>query len=109
MRLFLIAFALSALAPFANGQNPASSDGSSGYQPMRSSRFEPSAGQAYRIQRAREDSEHRAAMLRYYDSIGFNYGSPGINGGVFFNTQPPMRYRRMAWGNAWALPTPYGM
>jgi hypothetical protein len=108
MRLFLIAFALTALATVSFAQDSRSGDGDTGWQPMRSSRFETSAAQEYLTRRARTESEHRSAMLRYYDSIGFNYGSPGINSGVFFNAPPPFRSRRVFWNSFSTTPIPYG-
>jgi hypothetical protein len=109
MRLFLIAFTLSALSTLAFGQEPGRGSPSSGSQPMRPSRFESSSTQAYLVQQARDDREHRRSLLRYYDSIGFNYGAPEINGGVFFNAQPPIRYRRVFWTPPALVPYRYGL
>lgn len=109
MRLFFIALVLSALATYSYGQESLRDTSNSGSQPMRSSRFDSSGTQDYMMRRARADSEHRAAMLRYYDSIGFNYGSPLINGGSYFNVQAPIRYRRVFWMNPAFTPAPYGM
>ncbi|MFO0014276.1 MAG: hypothetical protein ACK553_16205 [Planctomycetota bacterium] len=108
MRLFLIAFALSAMANLAFGQNPSRDQGNSGSQPIRSPRFERSEAQMYIMQRARGDSEHRAALLRYYDSVGFDYGAPVINSNFYFQNQPPQRYRRVYWAPTIVVPT-YGM
>lgn len=109
MRLFFIALALFSLATFSYGQESGSKSGDSGWQPMRSSRFETSAAQDYLMRRARADREHRTAMLRYYDSIGFTYGSPVVNGGTYYNLQSPNRYRRFYWINSAFTPVPYGM
>jgi hypothetical protein len=109
MRLFFIALALSALATFSLGQEPVTNPGDSGWQPMRSSRFETTAAQDYLVRRARADREHRASMLRYYDSIGFTYGSPVVNGGTYYNLQSPNRYRRFFWINSGFTPGPYGL
>lgn len=116
MRLFLIAFTLSALstAAFAQGQS-GEARGQSGeargssWQASSSSRFELSPAQAYLMQRARAESEHRTSLLRYYDSVGFNYGAPEINGGVFFNAQPPLRFRRVFWTPPALVPYRYGL
>lgn len=109
MRLFLIAFTLSSASTFAFGQEPGRASPGSGSQSMRASRFESSSTQAYLVQRARAESEHRTSLLRYYDSVGFNYGSPEINGGVFFNAQPPIRYRRVFWTPPALVPYRYGL
>jgi hypothetical protein len=109
MRLFLIAFTLSACVTLASGWADAQEPESSGYQPMRSSRFQLTEAQSYMMQRARQDSEHRTAILRYYQSIGFNYGSPDINGSVYFNAPPPLRYRRAFVIPTTLLPVQYGM
>lgn len=60
-------------------------------------RFETSPTQQYLVARARAESEHRIAMNRYYDSIGFEWGSPRINAGVFFMADPPVRYKRFGY------------
>lgn len=109
MRLFLIAFTLSALSTAAFAQEPSGKASGSSWQPSSTSRFELSPTQAYLIQRARADSEHRTSLLRYYDSVGFNYGSPEINGGVFFNAQPPLRFRRVFWTPPALVPYHYGL
>jgi len=95
MRLFLIAFSLSCLATAASGVCIAQEPDGSTPQPMRQSRFESSSAQIYLMTRARQDVEHRTAMLRYYDAIGFNFGQPEINGAVNFTAHPPVRYRRV--------------
>jgi hypothetical protein len=109
MRLFLFAFAISAMATAALGQSPVRDANGSGSQPIRSSRFEPSEKDEYLMHRARAESERRAAIVRYYDSIGFNYGAPEINGSVFFLGQPPIRFRRVFWTPPALMPNPYGM
>lgn len=105
MRLLFIALVLPALATYSYGQD----SGVSGSQSLRSSRFDSSSTRDYLVRRARAESEHRTSMIRYYDSIGFNYGSPLINGGSYFNIQAPIRYRRVIWMNPAFTPTPYGM
>lgn len=57
-------------------------------------RFETSPTQQYLVARARAESDHRIAMNRYYDQIGFEWGSPRINAGVFFMADAPVRYKR---------------
>jgi hypothetical protein len=109
MRLFFIALALASLATFSFGQDPVGNSADSLWQPIRSSRFETTPAQEYLVRRARADREHRTAMLRYYDSIGFTYGSPVVNGGTYYNLQSPNRYRRFFWINSALMPTPYGM
>jgi hypothetical protein len=109
MRLFLIAFTLSASVTLASGWVDAQDPESSGSQPMRSSRFQTTDAQTYLMQRARQESEHRTAILRYYNSIGFNYGSPDINGSVYFNANPPVRYRRAFLIPPALMPLQYGM
>jgi hypothetical protein len=109
MRLFFIALAFSALATFSYGQERVGNSGDSGWQPTRSSRFEASSAQDYLVRRARAESEHRISMLRYYDSIGFNYGSPLINGGTYFNVQAPNRHRHYFWIHSAYTPTSYGL
>lgn len=109
MRLFLIAFSLSACLTLASNWVSAQEPESSGSQPIRSSRFQTSAAQAYLMQRARQDSDHRVSLLRYYDSIGFNYGAPEINGSVYFNAAPPLRFRRAFVIPQVLMPLQYGM
>ncbi len=95
MRLFLTAFAFSAILTAASNLGWAQDDLSTDTQPIRQSRFETSSAQIYIMTRARREVEHREEMLRYYDRIGFNYGAPEINGSMQYLTVPPIRYRRV--------------
>jgi hypothetical protein len=108
MRLFLLAFALSSLVTALSGVCVAQDQDPfvSGEQPMRASRFEPSPAQAYLMDRARQESAHRAAILHRYDAIGFNYGQPEINGSVNFTAIPPLRHRRFVFVPSYH---PFGM
>ncbi|MFY8199361.1 MAG: hypothetical protein ACOVLE_01730 [Pirellula staleyi] len=95
MRLFLVAVGLSAAitssTAFAQFDEPLVG----GSVTTRSARFEESPAQQYLIARARADATNRQNVLNYYHSIGYDYGHPQINSGVFYNAQPPIRIRRI--------------
>ena len=95
MRLFLVAVGLSAAittsTAFAQFDEPLAS----GSVTPRNARFEETPAQQYLIARARADAMNRQNILNYYHSIGFDYGHPQINSGVFYNAQPPVRIRRI--------------
>lgn len=109
MRLFLIAFSLSAAVTLCTGYTTAQEPDSTPANPIRQSRFETSAAQTYLMNRARQDADHRASLLRFYDSIGFEYGAPQINGSVYFLAPPPVRYRRAFVIPPAIMPIQYGM
>lgn len=94
MRLSLVSFCLTAtltgLSAFAQDSDPLTG----GSEPRRSARFEISPAQQYITARARAVSEHRDAIVKYYDSIGYNYAQPTINPGMSTLAPPPVRMRR---------------
>jgi hypothetical protein len=94
MRLFLVSFALSAIltAATALAQNDEPLTGGSAIQQR--ARFEVSPAQQYLVARARSESMERAAFLRHYDWMGYDYAHPQVNAGVFTLAQPPLRIRR---------------
>jgi hypothetical protein len=49
----------------------------------RSARFEESDSHLFRVARARAESNHRDTMLRQYDWMGFDYGRPTVNAGMY--------------------------
>jgi hypothetical protein len=95
MRLFLVAVGLSAAitssTAFAQSDEPLTG----GSVTPRSARFEETPAQQYLIARARAEAMSRQSLLNYYHSIGFDYGRPEINSGVFYNAQAPVRTRRI--------------
>jgi hypothetical protein len=95
MRLFLLTFCLSSiltsLSAFAQNSEPLTG----GSELRTSARFEVSPVQQYLTARARADSEHRSAIVKYYDMIGYNYAQPTINAGVSTLAPPPVRTRRI--------------
>lgn len=95
MRLFLIAFAISAASTLVSsscfGQDPQAS----GSAPLPRARFAESPARAYMIARSRQEADVRNSLLRYYEATGFNYGQPEIGGNVFFSATPPLRSRRL--------------
>ncbi|MEI8213017.1 MAG: hypothetical protein WCI02_12785 [Planctomycetota bacterium] len=95
MRLFLFAVAISSIATFLSGVSIGqdSQDSSSG--PLPNPRFAESPARNYVIARARQESENRNSLLRYYEATGFNYGQPEIAGNFFFSAAPPRRFRRV--------------
>ncbi|MBM3967722.1 MAG: hypothetical protein FJ308_22095 [Planctomycetes bacterium] len=96
MKLFSVTFALSALVTFTTGICYAQDTGSSGSAPMPRARFEKSPAQNYIMMRARQESEHRNAVLRQYEATGFNFGQPEINGNFFFSAVTPRTRRFIA-------------
>jgi hypothetical protein len=95
MRLFLLSFCLTALftslSAVAQEQQPLTG----GSAQPRSARFETSPAKQYLVARARADAEHRDAIVKYYDLIGYNYAQPTINAGVFTLAPAPVRNRRL--------------
>lgn len=99
MRLFFAAVTISAfLTPvccFAKFDEPLTTSGTQSPRSLEPgwARFEPSASQQYRIDRAREQRLHGESIIRYYDAIGYNYARPTMNSG-FYNIPlaPPARY-----------------
>ncbi|XZE17781.1 hypothetical protein SH449x_003060 [Pirellulaceae bacterium SH449] len=98
MRLFCVAVTISAFLTsaccFAQSDEPLTS----GTQSPRSlepgwARFEPSASQQYRTDKARDRRLHSESIIRYYDAIGYNFAQPTMNSG-FYNVPlaPQARY-----------------
>jgi hypothetical protein len=104
MKLFSITFALSALVTFTAGICYAQDSGSTGSAPMPRARFEKSPAQNYIMMRARQESEHRNAVLRQYEASGFNFGQPEINGNFFFSAVTPRTRRFVAVQTYTVLP-----
>jgi len=109
MKLFLASFLLAAFvtasASVVHGDEPVA--GGSGLP--RSARFTVSPAQELLTARAREERIHREAVLRHYDWIGYNYGAPTVNAGVFYLAQPPVRTRPMfAYPGVWVHAPSYG-
>jgi len=95
MRLFLFAVAISSIATLLSGVSIGQDPQGSGSAPLPNPRFAESPARNYLIARARQDSENRNALLRYYEATGFNYGQPEIAGNFFFSAAPPKRFRRV--------------
>lgn len=95
MRLFLVSFCLSIFVTSLSALGQDTTPLTGGSQPLPSARFEVSPVQQYLTARARADSEHRDAIVKYYDSIGYNYAQPTINAGVFTLAPAPVRARRI--------------
>jgi hypothetical protein len=95
MRLFLIAFALSAVftaaTSFAGNDEPLTG----GSKAPGNARFEVTAAQQYLTAKAQANYVHRQSILNHYDWIGLDYGRPMVNAGVFTLAQPPIRTRRI--------------
>jgi hypothetical protein len=95
MRLFLVAVGLSAAITSATAFAQSDEPLTGGSIAPRSARFEVTPAQEYLIARARADAMNRQSLLNFYHSIGFDYGRPEINSGVFYNAQAPVRTRRI--------------
>lgn len=104
MKLFSITFALSAIATFTAGMCYAQDAGGSGSAPIPRARFEKTPAQHYLMMRARQDSEHRAAVLRQYESAGYNFGQPEFNGNYYFASVTPRNRRFIVMQNYSFLP-----
>jgi len=104
MKLFSLAFALSAFVTITAGVCYSQDTETSGSAPMPRARFEKSPAQNYLMMRARQDSEHRGALLRQYEAAGFNFGQPEINGNFFFSAVAPRTRRFVAVRTYSALP-----
>lgn len=104
MRLFLIAFALSALTTAMTGTSFGQETTGSSSAPQPSARFKESPARTYLIMRARQEADQRDALLRHYQAIGFNYGQPEIYGNTFFSAAPPNRNRRYMPANLYFTP-----
>lgn len=88
MRLFSIAFALSAFLTAASALAQTNEPLTSGSQSAPriepgSARFQETLSHQIRVEKAREDRAHRQALLRYYDVVGYDYAHPVMNSGTF--------------------------
>lgn len=95
MRLFLIAVCLSAATTVSTAIGGNDEPLTGGSTIPRDARFEASPAQQYLIARARSDSMHRQSILRQYDLIGYDYGRPLMNAGVYYLAVPPVRTRQI--------------
>lgn len=106
MRLFSVAFALSAFltaaSAFAQTDEPLTSGSQSipQIQPG-SARFQESLSHQIRVEKAREDRAHRQSLLRYYDAIGYDYAHPVMNSGTF--SIPIAPHSRYIWRRSFVV------
>jgi hypothetical protein len=88
MRLFAIAFALSAcltaVSAFADNNEPLTS-GSPSERRLEPgwARFQEDPAHTYRVERARERQIYGESLLRYYTAVGYDYSHPVMNAGTF--------------------------
>jgi hypothetical protein len=100
MRLFSVAFAFSAFLTAASAFAQTGEPLTSGSQTVPqiqpgSARFQESLSHQIRVERAREDRAYRQSLLRYYDTIGYDYAHPVMNSGTFSIPMAP--HSRYIW------------
>ncbi|MCU0711024.1 MAG: hypothetical protein MUC43_03115 [Pirellula sp.] len=100
MRLFSIAFALSAFLTAASAFAQSNESPNSGSQSAPriepgSARFQETLSHQIRVERAREQRAYRQAMIRYYEAVGYDYARPVMNSGTF--SIPIVPYSRNVW------------
>ncbi|MCU0720376.1 MAG: hypothetical protein MUC83_11780 [Pirellula sp.] len=100
MRLFSVAFALSAFLTAASAFAQTSESLSSGSQVAPriepgSARFQESLSHQIRVARAQENHAFRQSLLRYYETIGYDYARPVVNSGTF--SMPIAPHSRYIW------------
>lgn len=60
----------------------------SGASAVGKNRFQSSSSRDYLIERARQESAARAAILKRYRDAGWNYGQPTIDSNIWYSIQP---------------------
>ncbi len=81
--------------PFVPGVDVSPGDAEDGKTAVRSgasevgkNRFQSSSTREYLIQRARQESAARAALLKRYRDAGWNYGQPTIDSNIWYSINP---------------------
>lgn len=112
MKLFAITFLITALITSLSAvaqENEPLTGGSPSDKKLTPgwARFEPTQSQIYWTAKAREKSDYRQSLNRYYDMMGFDYARPNLN--VSLTTIVPVtRTRRWVWSPTYVNYSPFG-